>query len=75
MVHDVRIELVDTAVAAIAIGDVLPDHGAVMPNGSVVLRSSDQTLPCIWIRRQVLDFADSEPFIQRLPGRSAVPDR
>ena len=58
VIHDVRIRLIDAAIAAIAVADVGPDSRASVGDRAVILQPGQQPLPSRWIAREIFDFGN-----------------
>ena len=72
MIHDVRIRLIDAAIAAIAVADVGPDSRASVGDRAVILQPGQQPLPGRWIAREIFDFGNPQAIVQRIPCGARV---
>src|SRR5262249_52089013 len=72
MIDGVRVMLIHSTVAAVAVGNMIPFGRAGETDGAIVLCSGHQPFPRVGIARHVLDFRDGETLVERDPGTPTV---
>src|SRR6516165_867868 len=72
MIDGVRILLIHSTVAAVAVGNMVPFGRAGEADGPIVLCSRHQPFRRVGIARHILDFRDGETFVERGPAAPTV---
>src|SRR6516164_49322 len=72
MIDGIRVLLIHSTVAAVAIGNMVPCGRAGETDGPIVLCSRHQPFRRVGIARHVLDFRDGETLVERGPGAPTV---
>src|SRR5437762_12237660 len=72
MVNLIRIELIDPAVTAVPVGDVIPDQRAPKADRPIVLRPRHQPVRRCRVAAQVLELGDTKSLVEGLPCSTAV---
>src|SRR5262245_19633649 len=72
MINGIRVLLINSAIAAIAVGDMVPFGGASKAKRPVILCSRHQPFPRVGIARHVFDFGDSKALVECGPRGSTV---
>src|SRR6476646_9940707 len=72
MINGIRVLLIDSTVAAIAIGDVIPLGRASEPKCPVILCSRYQPFPRGGITSHVFNFCDRKALVEGGPGAAPV---
>src|ERR1700730_17657447 len=72
MINSIRVLLIDSTVAAIAVGDMIPFGRASETKGPVILCSRYQPFPRVGITRHVFSFGDLKALVKCGPGATPV---
>src|SRR5690242_15167865 len=72
MIYHVGIQLIDSAIAAIAVGDMIPDSRAGISDSAIVLSAGHHPVPGIRVAGEIFDLGDAEAFVERFPIRASV---
>src|SRR5215472_5029435 len=72
MIDGVRVLLIHSTVATVAVGNMIPFGRPGETDGAVVLCPGHQPFPRVGIARHVLDFRDGETLVERDPGTPTV---
>ena len=74
MIHGIGVELIDPAIAPVAVRDVIPHRRAGEADRPIVLGARHQPLPRIRVAREVFELGDAETLVQRLDRLVVVAD-